>query len=304
MSILVTFNPISGAGRAERLATEIRDAARADGLDLELMQTSRGPADRWLRPALADREALVVVGGDGAIRLAAPEAARADVPLVHCPAGNENLFARDFGMTANPGDIVATLRAGRRHRVDLARVEVPGRPPEVVVLMASFGLDAEVVHDLDARRTGGVSNLSYVMPIVRQMLAYRTPVITAQVDGETVAEGMRGFALVANSPQYAGRLDPARGARMDDGLLHLLLFPGGGRFGLTRWLARVGLRRHQRHPDLVRVSGRRVELALAMPRRWQVDGDPPDDADPVDRIAFEIEPGALPVLVPSKTSTP
>ena len=147
MSILVTFNPISGAGRAERLASGLRDEARVAGLDLELRETSPGPAEDWLRPALAGREALVVVGGDGAIRRAAPEAARADVPLVHYPAGNENLFARDFGMTADPAAVVATLRAGRRHRVDLVHVEMPDRSPEVVVLMASFGLDAEVVHE-------------------------------------------------------------------------------------------------------------------------------------------------------------
>ncbi|MEE2971747.1 MAG: diacylglycerol kinase family protein [Planctomycetota bacterium] len=303
MSILVTFNPISGAGKAERLASEIRDEARVAGLDLEVRETSPGPAADWLRPVLAGREALVVVGGDGAIRRAAPEAALADVPLVHCPAGNENLFARDFGMTAEPTEVVSTLRRDHRHRVDLVRVEMPDRPPEVVVLMASFGLDAEVVHDLDARRTGGVSNLSYVLPIARQLLAYEAPVISARIDGRVVAERVPAFGLVANSPQYAGRLDPVRSARIDDGLLHLMLFPGRGRFGLMRWFARVGLGRHEEHPNLVRASGRRVELTLADARRWQVDGDPPDDGAPVDRIAFEIQPGALPVLLPARDAT-
>ena len=208
MSILVTFNPISGAGRAERLASGLRDEARVAGLDLELRETSPGPAEDWLRPALAGREALVVVGGDGAIRRAAPEAARADVPLVHYPAGNENLFARDFGMTADPA-AWSPLRFGRRHRVDLVHVEMPDRSPEVVVLMASFGLDAEVVHDLDARRTGGVNNLSYVLPIARQLLAYEAPVISARVDGEVVAERVPGFGLIANSSQYRPP-DPVR----------------------------------------------------------------------------------------------
>ena len=77
-----------------------------------------------------------------------------------------------------------------------------------------------------------------------------------------------------------------------------MVFPGRGRLGLLRWFPRVALGRHERHPDLVQASGRRIELTFADARRWQVDGDPPDDGGPVGRLAFEIQPGVLPVLLP------
>lgn len=298
MSVLVIFNPISGAGRGRALAEAVSDAATARGLDIELLPTSPGPAEAWLRAPLAGRDALVVVGGDGAVRLAAPEAARSDVPMVHCPAGNENLFAREFGMRAAGESVARTLLDGVVRRIDLATAEIEGRASEDLVLMASFGLDAEVVHDLSAVRTGSVSNLSYVRPILRQIRSFEPPRVTAVVDGSVVAEDLPGMVVVANSRQYAIRLDPARRARMDDGLLDLVILPCRGTLDLLGWFPRTRLGRHMADSRLVYEQGRRIDLELSRPRRWQVDGDPPHDPEVASRIGFEVVPGALPVLVP------
>ena len=188
MSVLVIFNPISGAGRARGIAEAVQAAGRERGLDLELLPTSPGfETDRWLREPLEGRDALVVVGGDGAVRLVAAEAARAGVPLLHCPAGNENLFAREFGMRADPGFVAETLVRGEVRRVDLVRAEVDGRPDETVVLMASFGLDAEAVHDLSATRTGSVNNWTYVGPTLRQWWRFHPGPMSVSVDGTLAA---------------------------------------------------------------------------------------------------------------------
>jgi diacylglycerol kinase (ATP) len=301
MSVLVIFNPISGAGRARGLAEAAAEAARSRGLDVDLVPTSPGPAESWLRHPIQGRQALVVVGGDGAVRLAAPEAARADVPLVHCPAGNENLFAREFGMTSAADDVAETLANGTIRRVDLVRARIEGREDETVVLMASFGFDAEVVHDLASIRTGTVSNLSYVRPILRRMRAFDPPRITAIVDGETVATSIPGMVLVANSRQYASRLDPARRAVMDDGLIDLVVLPARSVPDLMGWMVRMRFGAHLRDPRLVYRTGRRVELRLEPPGVWQADGDPPRVTEATHLIDFDVVPEALAVLQPPRT---
>ena len=300
VSHLAIFNPISGAGKARRKADLLADAARRRGVPLDLQPTSPQPPETWLRPILADTtyEGVVVVGGDGAVRLVAPEAARAGVPLVHCPAGNENLFAREFGMTDDPDMILDLLQNGRRRAIDLLDVAIDARRPEVAVLMASFGFDAEVVHDLAARRTGPVSHLSYVMPLVRTLLRLSLPTVTAELDGEVIADRVPGFVLIANSRQYAARLDPARSADIDDGRLDLLVFPCRTRLGLLAWFLRTCIGRHLRHPRLIHRQGRHVELGFDPSQRWQVDGDPPHEGDPVSTARFSVRPGALTVLEP------
>ena len=299
MSVLVIFNPISGAGRARGIADQLAVSGGRRGLDLELLPTRPGfQTESWLAGPLQGRDALVVVGGDGAVRLVAPEAARAGVPLLHCPAGNENLFAREFGMQADPEMVTDTLVGGEVRRVDLIRVAVEGRPDEIGVLMASFGLDAEVVHDLSATRTGSVNNWSYVGPTLRKWWGFDPVEISARVDGETVARDVTGLLVVANSRQYAARLDPAPEARMDDGSIDLVILPCRGRMGMLAWMFRTWRGRHQHHPTSIHVKGRRIEFDAAQPVRWQVDGDPPHDPEPIRKIVFEVMEGALPVLVP------
>ena len=298
MAFLAIFNPISGAGRARAKADALAEAARRRGVELELRPTEPDPPETWLRPFLAGNayRAIVVIGGDGAVRLVAPEAALAGIPIVHCPEGNENLFAREFGMTNDPDRIIDLLERGRRREIDLIDVAVAGRPVETAVLMASFGFDAEVVHDLAARRTGSVSNLSYVAPMLRAALRLSLPTVTAVLDGQCIARRIQGLVIVANSRQYAIRLDPARRAEMDDGRLDVAIFPCRSVIGLLGWLGRARMGLHLRSRRLIYGQGRTLELHLEPAHRWQVDGDPPHRPDPVGRADFSVRPGVLSVL--------
>ena len=93
--VLILFNPISGSGRSARLAgdlvVELERLAEEAGrpLEIELAETRPEPAEHWLDALLDSIELLVVVGGDGAMRLAAPAAMRCGMPVYHYPAGTE-----------------------------------------------------------------------------------------------------------------------------------------------------------------------------------------------------------------------
>ena len=124
MSIAILFNPTSGRGRALKYAQQIKAALQLDGVKTSLLPTDRGDAEHWLLPVLHSKRkamsALIVCGGDGAVRLVASSAAAAEVPIWHAPCGTENLFARAFGMRRNVEQLRAALRVGRVQRVDLA----------------------------------------------------------------------------------------------------------------------------------------------------------------------------------------
>ncbi|MDG1978759.1 MAG: diacylglycerol kinase family protein [Phycisphaerales bacterium] len=302
MSTLVIYNPISGAGRALQSATNLERAAADAGLEVVLMPTRAEPPAAWLREPLASHDRLVVVGGDGAVRAAAAEAAHADVPLVHLPAGNENLFAREFEMTDDVDEVVRRLRDGVVQRVDLASAAADGGPAETMVLMASVGFDADVVHDLASKRRGPVRHFSYLLPAIRSFLRFAPAAVHAMVDDIAVPEVGPAIVMIANSRQYACRLDPAARARMDDGRLDLLILPCRGRFGLLRWMFTIFRRRQLEAPRAVYREGRRFRIDFDQPVHWQVDGDPPHHSSVVRRLEIEIESGVLPVLVHPRTA--
>ena len=297
MAIAVVFNPISGSGRAERFASGLRDALEREGWIIELVPTERAPASEWLEPHLPGKDAVVVVGGDGAVRLVAPEAARAGVPLWHVPCGTENLFARAFGMTRSAADLSAALRRRATREIDLAAVEREGGARDDFVIMASVGFDAAVVHALSATRRGGISHLSYARPIIASLGAWRPSRIAWTVDGEREDLG-EGMVVVGNLPYYGARLNPAAGAVCDDGELDAVFIPARAALDLLPWVPLLWTGLHRRHPLLRERRGRRIELLLSPQAELQLDGDAaPGGQD--GRLAFSLSERRLSVLVPA-----
>lgn len=291
--VVLVANPISGRGRADRMAGELARALRTGGHAAVQIATRLQPTEQWLDPALEGADAMVVVGGDGAVRMAADAAIRTGVPLHHLPMGTENLFAREFRSTRRPADLLAALEAGRVQWVDVATIN-----GETVVLMASMGFDADVVHDLAARRTGAITHLSYAAPIVRRALRWRAPVLDVVVDGEPLVTGVRGTVIIANCRQYGGRLDPAPDASMTDGRLDVVVLPSRSGVGLVRHAAACRLRLNRRAAGVPRARGTRIQVHSDPAARLQVDGD---EARPVgsthEHLDCVVRPGVLPVLL-------
>jgi diacylglycerol kinase family enzyme len=271
MRVAILFNPASGQGRAEAEAGRFAAALEAAGHFVRPIPSRPGPDRAWLEGPLREADALLVAGGDGAIRLAAGPAARAGVPVHHLPLGTENLFARQYGGSRTPEEAVAALARGAVRAVDLASIRAGGAEEDFTI-MASLGVDAAIVHDLAARRNGPISHLSYLGPVVRQGLAWEPPVISISIDGDRWRELGRGLLVVANAVVYALGIDPVRGADPADGLLDAAFLPCEGSFealaAALRSLAGGGL------PEVERIAASSVRVRARPGGLWQVDGDP------------------------------
>lgn len=328
MRIKLLVNPIAGGGRAARCAEAAALRIERAGYACTTVPTRPGGDHAWLDRELAGPtpdgipgqrascDLLVVVGGDGAVRLAAGPAARHAVSIWQMPMGTENLFAREWGMDR---DVDTLLRAIDRWDVtsidlgvvgpdDASAVVRPSRSPlvasgvEPFTLMASIGFDSKVVHALAAARRGGISHWSYAAPILRTLVGHVAPTLRVEADGRRIDRGGRGFALVANGRQYAVRLNPARDASMTDGLLDVLWFPGDGVAALLGWLARCAIGLHGRSERLVQVKARAVRIESDHPFLYQLDGDAPwatGTGVGVRRLEIGVRAGVLRVLRPS-----
>jgi diacylglycerol kinase family enzyme len=293
MRVAILVNPASGAGRAGEAARHFARSIRDAGHDVVVAETRPGSSPPGLE-ALVDGAAVVVaVGGDGTMRAAAAAAIPAGTPLYHLPLGTVNLFAREFGMDRRPATLLAALRAAVVRRVDAGDAD-----GETFLLMASMGLDAEVVHEIARRRGAGLSRAAYLWPMLRQAALWDPPRMTLTVDGERIVTDEPGLVVVANSRHYMWGFDPARRADMTDGFLDVVFFPVGGRAQLLRWALRCLMRRHLRDRRLIYRLGRRVEVECRSPQRFQLDGDP---ADSRRRLCASVLPGALAVLVPPRS---
>lgn len=288
-SVPILFNPISGAGRGERAAHALAAALGEAGYASETLPTRPEPGDAWLDGPLDGAAALVVVGGDGAVRAVAGAAIRTGTPLYHVPRGTANLFAGLFGMDRRPATLLAALERGAVQWVDAC--QAAGEP---FLLMASVGFDAEVVHDLAARRGDSISYRSYAAPIARQLKRWAPMSVSVSIDGRPLPPGeAAGTVVAANAPCYAFGLNPAPDADMTDGLLDVVALPTPTRRSVLAWMVRLRLRlgRPAAH------RGAAVEIRCDRQARLQLDGDP----GPVgDVFHLSVRRRVLPVLVPGK----
>ncbi len=180
MRALLIVNPAAtatSARSAEVLGREL-------GADLELDATHtrhRGHAESLARQAVTDALDLVVaVGGDGTVNEVV-NGLLSDGPSPRLPAfgvlpaGNANVFARALGMPCNVDaanrQLLGAWRAGRRLRVGLGRAD-----SRWFTFCAGFGLDAEVVREVERRRATGTpaSTGLFLRVAVRQFLTTRT----------------------------------------------------------------------------------------------------------------------------------
>jgi len=291
MKVVLVVNPRSGRGSGGRVGARLEGAIAGAGLGCVRLDVAPDLEER-LPGALRDADALVVAGGDGTVHHAARAAMDAGVPIYHAPLGTENLVARQFGMTREPQDVLAALERRRTLRVDAG--ETDGR---VFLVMCSLGADASIIHRLHAERKGSISRLSYAPHIVAEAIHPSLPELTVVADGREVVSKRRGLLIVANSRQYAARLDPAADASMSDGLLDVLFMPATNTLALALWALRCWARTAGEHPKSVAARAERVEVAWsgdAPPA--QIDGEAFDLAG--DRLVLRAMARALPVLLP------
>ncbi|MCA9305419.1 MAG: NAD(+)/NADH kinase [Phycisphaerales bacterium] len=232
MSVVVVYNPKSGRGRGLSVAALLVDHLRGRGMGV----VSASIREQW-RDLLNGARAVIAAGGDGTVHAVASAVLDTGVPVYQCPMGTENLFAREFGMSREPVEIGDAIERGRTRRVDVGMCN--GR---AFVIMCSVGCDANVIHRLDRVRNGAISHSSYAMPTLREVMRPAIPKLCVTVDGRVVVDGGRGQLVVANSRQYAMRIDPARDARVDDGALDLVFLPHGTVAGAVAHGARARMR--------------------------------------------------------------
>jgi diacylglycerol kinase (ATP) len=267
------------------------------GHEVVRLAAGRELAASTLLGALRKAELLVAAGGDGTVHHALPGIIESGIAVYHYPLGTENLFTREFGMTGDPEQLVRAIERWKIRVCDAG--ECDGR---VFSLMASIGFDACVVERVAAGRRGGVTRGDYVRCAVGELMNARVARMTVRVDGKAVVEDAHGLLVVANSRQYAARLDPAVHADMSDGKLDVVFFPYRTSVGLARWLLAIAMGAHMHVRGVIAAAGERIEVDADQGWPLQVDGEAagmlPGRAGGGFGVDVRVLAGVLRVLVP------
>lgn len=259
--VAVLVNPTAGKGRGAAVAADVVPRLRAAGLAVRSL--TGADADETLdlaRAAVRDgTDGLVVVGGDGMVNLGLQATAGTGTPLGIVPAGTGNDVARYVGLhrrdPLHAADrVVRALVTGERRTLDLART---GGRFYATVMAAGF--DA-VVNERANRMGWPRGQMRYNLATVLELRTFRPLPYVLDLDGRQVTtEAM--LVAVGNGPSFGGGLRIAEGARLDDGLLDVVVIKPISKPDLVRTYPRLFRGTHTTHPQFERHLARRVSVA-------------------------------------------
>jgi len=292
---VVIVNPLSGRGRHE---TEVGahaalalDVLRGHGFDAEVKTTgAAGDAHRFARNAAeAGADLVVAWGGDGTINEAACGLVYRNVPLGIVPAGSGNGLASDLCVPFSPREALTVAATGRNFAIDAGQVH-----ESLFFNIAGIGIDAVIAARFAERGLRKRGPLAYLQIGLAELARRRTERYEVCIENETTEHHAILMAL-ANGRQYGNRVCIAPDARLDDGLLELVIVEQQPAIKIAMRLPSLFSGRLRPGGGVSMRSIRELRVRADAPIPFHVDGEP--RVGPAE-LAVSVLPSALLVRIP------
>ena len=229
MRILVVGNPRATAMSARERDVLAHALGGADELQIEETANRGHAAALACRAMRSQVDVVVALGGDGTVNEIVngllTDGVHDRIPALGIvPAGSTNVFARALGLPNDPieatGALLEALRAGRRRRVSVGRLD-----ERWFVFAAGVGFDAAVIAGVERQRQKGRKSTIglYTRVALREFFRAdrRRPQLHIDLPDGTVIDDVY-MAVVANADPwtYVGQrpLRPTPEASLDGGL--------------------------------------------------------------------------------------
>ncbi len=217
---LLVVNPTAGSGRAGRewRKLESQVAGRADLLLAPDPEATR----HGIAGAVASGVTRVIgLGGDGTANLVISSLlaeGRGDVEFAVVPAGTASDFARDLGLPRNPAKALElALTSGKTRQVDAIVVRFASGKVRYCLNVASIGVSGEVDEAHRDHKSG------YLAATLKTLLAYEPRPCRIEVDGQPFHDGNFFLLAMANARYFGKAMKVAPHAKVDDGLIDVIL---------------------------------------------------------------------------------
>lgn len=256
------------------------------------------PADHAREALARGHEILIASGGDGTVSsVASTLIGHPRAVLGILPRGTANSIGSVLGVPRELEAACAIIQAGHFRLIDTGRVD-----DRAMILLATIGLHAEAITDIDPERKRRYGALGYALEEAERMLDPELFDVTVEANGrrETCAVNALTVANLAPAVNLLAQ-GPATVVE-DDGMLDVTLVAIRGfadaiatSFHLATH-ALLGRAAERDNVGFFRTKEIRIETAT--PRRVMIDGEDATETP----VTVRVLPKSLRVLVPAPTT--
>ena len=287
------LNPNAGSGRAGRIWERIQPlmVTTLGEIEVAITQNIQDVHGAVAKAHGAGIRQVIAIGGDGTSNVVIN--ALLNLPTTEkftfgqIPLGTGQDFARTMRIPGTPEVAVQWLAAAQPSPMDVGYLEYDGQA-RYFLNIASAGVSGEVdqkVNQIKKRRPW-----SFLSAAVQGFLQYSPALVRVKLDGQDWHEGKAWILAVANGTTFGAGMKIAPHAKVDDGLLDVVLLKDASRLKVISDLASVYPGRHLNNPNIIHRQAKMIEVeALDAALPLDIDGETGSGK----HLRFMIKPAAI-----------
>lgn len=236
----IFFNPFSAGGRTGKAQQEVmRIFEKYFGKDYTFSYTEKQPGDKHLMDKFLDNgyESIIAVGGDGTIhhvvnQLFQKEEYTKKIKLGIISSGTGKGFAESLSLPESIEKQISRIKNGEAYFTDIGKIEYNLNKNTVTRYFVNefqLGIGGEVVKRVNQEQKRFNGRLAIPFGTISSILLYPNQSLSIKINGESVESTFTG-AIIANGAFTGGGMNIAPFAKLNDGLLDVILIKGQNAF--------------------------------------------------------------------------
>ena len=275
MKFILTVNPHGGTKKGPQILKKVKPIFEASGTDLFIIETTfAGHAkDLANQLDLTEYDGFIGIGGDGTLHeiingmLSRPDGKK--IPIGIIPGGSGNSYMHDLQLTS-PLKAAKAIIQGNTKFLDTARVEV-NHVIKYANNMVGWGLVTDVGNKAEHFRWMGTNR--YTILSVMEVFRHKSRSATLIMDDKKIEDEFT-FIIACNSMHVGKGMKMAPKARLDDGLIDLIVIrAGASRTRLLQVLPKLFDGSHINEPEVEYFQTSKFSLIPETDEILNIDGE-------------------------------
>lgn len=288
---LLVINPIAGGNDKTELVDAARKFSEKEGIELLEYETKGDGDEEALMDLFQEHtpKRILIIGGDGTVKMVAEAVGRHDVILCVLPAGSANGLSVDLNLSSDIDENIKTAFHGDFMEMDM--VSINGKKS---LHLSDIGVNAELIRKYESSSIRG--KLGYALQAINTLTDLDDPFhVTIKAEGKTIDTDAR-MVVIANTKRYGTGVTINPIGIMDDGKFEIVVLKNLELMVIGKILS--GNIPVESNEDIEILSTDKVLITTNVPVCFQIDGEFYGE---VDRLDVKILHRQMKVAVPSAT---